>query len=87
VDPSAGCGVQLRDVLQEVFGGPGPVTGDQQVAAEPGGELVDRGGEDLEMIRDGVAARRPGAQFDGQALAGVVAPGGQRVVSEGPLVL
>lgn len=40
----------------DLVAGPGPVDGDQQVAPEGGGDLGDRGVQDLDVVGAGVGA-------------------------------
>ena len=87
VDPPSGGGVQGGDVGEEVFGGACTVAGDQQVPPVGRGDLVDRGGQDLEVVGDRVAAGVARAELDRQALLGVVAPGCERVMTPAPFVL
>lgn len=69
----------------DLVAGPGPVDGDQQVAPEGGGDLGDRGVQDLDVVGAGVGAGVAFSEHRHQQFAGVVAGGQQRMKPVGAL--
>ena len=72
-------GGHAQQVPDEVVAGPGSVNADQEPPPEPSRDLAERRGEHLLVVGEGVRAGVPWPQEHGQALAGIDAPGGQRV--------
>ncbi len=74
----------LVQPVQQLVRGASTVGADQQVLAVGGGDLPDRLGQDLHVIRGRVRPGVPSPQRRGQELLGVVAPHSERVIPEGP---
>jgi hypothetical protein len=74
VNPPPGRGVPGGDVPQQVFDGSGAVAGDQQVPPVGRRDLVDRGGQDVQVVADRVRSGVARPELDRQALLRVVAP-------------
>jgi hypothetical protein len=74
--PRGGQGQQVAD---EVVAGVGPVDADQDAAPEPGRDLPQGRCQHLLVVGERVGAGVAGSQEHVQALAGVRAPGGERM--------
>jgi hypothetical protein len=74
-------GGKAQQVADEVVAGAGAgaVDADHDLAPEPGGDLLQGRGQHLLVVGEGVRAGVAGPQLHGQALAGIAAPGSQRV--------
>ena len=70
---------QGQQVLDELVACAGPVDADQDLAAEPGGDLPQGRGQHFLMVGERVRAGVARSQQHGQALAGIGEPGAQRV--------
>jgi hypothetical protein len=82
VHPVPRCGAQGGDVLDHAVGGASTIHGDQQVSVVPSRDLPDRLVSYLEVICRGGGSGAALAGRQRQRLAGVVAPGAQRVMTK-----
>jgi hypothetical protein len=73
---------QREQVPDQVVAGSGTVDPDQDVPPPPGRDLLQRPVQHFLVIGEGIRAGVAGAQQHVQALAGVHAPGRQRVEAE-----